>query len=813
MKFLIQSQLHRLLLFISLLFTLSGCGIWDSFTTYFNLYYNARKTFEKAEEQIYTQRKDLFSTEALVVPGSANTDLTKVIEKCSKLLQFHSETGYVPDALLMLGKSFYYQKNYQKAERKFEELISGYPENSNLLDSKFWIAKCKMRLRDYNDALVILAEVRDEAVKEGEDEIIRDAFIEEIVYRITIEDLQGAVELANEFLQVSDDDEIKADVWFEVGNLNMKIGKIQEAVDAYSNVFEYSPDFDLEAKARLNYGKALRENNETDKSYGILEDMLSQDKYSANYAEIKFELGKTLHSLGRFDDAIDEFKDVDTTYKSTVYSGASKFEIGKIYEENLKNLDSAAQYYRTSSTSTLPPEYITEARQKNQLLGKYLSLRNNIQNYNKQLFYLQNPEAFVQDSIAYVQDSIAIEKELRNYQELQSIWGGLDSLLTQKDTTGFYSDTLKVIDSLIVVLDSLNFEMIEGDTTLIKDSVLVHIRNPLERDSTVVQLFDSMFVNREIDPVRKAKLLRDEEMRKQRQNQLFAELPDTLKFKNNPPRKSKLSIDSLGTLISKNELEVGNLFLTELNMPDSAYWYYNDILNNYPNTVYQATALYSLGSYYLTLDQKQRADSLFNIIYENYKNESIVNAAADKLKKPFIDLNYDPAFDDYHSAEVKLLDGKYSESADEFYNVFQNFPLSPYAPKALYSTGLILEDNLLLPDSAAAIYDTLAANYPTSEFVRMIAPKLTVYNQEQRKLKMEKQDSLYALEKSKLDSLHADSLNLGLLVQDLKSETDTIDVAFEEKLPAGDDANNVIEKIEKTDVVEKKALWNPRIRQ
>ncbi len=804
----------RKFLCISILITgFSGCGVWENFTTYFNLYFNTKDIFDKAVEQILSQQKELFSTEPPTVPGAANSQLVKVIEKCSQILQFHSETGYVEDALMMLGKSFYYQKNYQKGERKFEELINNYPESDFLLEAKLWVGKCKMRLRNYDEGTAILSEVQDEAVKEENDEIIKESFIEEIVYRLTTEDISGAVDLANEFLQVTNDDEIKADVWYEVGNLDMKIGKVQDAITAYNNVFEFSPDFDLEVEAKIKYGQALRKGGETEKSHTVFEDMLNEDKYSNKYSDIQFELGKTLSSLGRFDEAINELTDVDTTYKNTPVSGAAKYEIGKIYEEDLKYLDSAATYYKLAATSTLPPEYIADAKEKNQLLGKYILLRNNIQNYNKQLFYLQNPDQFVEDSTIYVQDSLAIAVELRKLKELQSIWGGLDSLLTKVDTTGYYSDSLKIIDSLIVRLDSMNVELVEGDTTLNKDSVLAHLREPKERDSTVVELFDSLFINRELDPIRKAALQRQEEEKRRRQSQLFSELPDTMKFKNNPPRRPIISQDSLQTLISKNELEVGNLFLTELNIPDSAYWYYDDILTNYPNTTYEATALYSMGSYFLTVDEKQRADSLFNIIYDNYRNESIVNAAADKLNKPFIDLTYDPAADDYSRAEEQMLNGKYSDAIKQYDNVFKKYPESTYAPKALYSSGLILEDNLFQLDSAAATFDTLVAHYPTSEFVKMIAPRLSFYKQEKRKLQLAKEDSLYALEKIRLDSLHADSLDKGLIVQDVETKSDTIDVAFDEKIPSGDENDLRTEQTLKSSNVEKKAIWNPRIRQ
>ena len=159
----------RLSFFLLLLVVVTGCSVWDSFTTYFNLYYNTADSFEKAEEQIFAQERSLFSTKVLTVPGAANTELTKVIEKCSIILQFHSESGYVEDALLMLGKSFYYQSNYQKAQRKFEELVSSQVEGDYELEAELWIGKCQMKLKHYNDALSTLHNVRQSAIEEDKE--------------------------------------------------------------------------------------------------------------------------------------------------------------------------------------------------------------------------------------------------------------------------------------------------------------------------------------------------------------------------------------------------------------------------------------------------------------------------------------------------------------------------------------------------------------------------------------------------------------------------------------------------------------------
>jgi len=792
----------RIFVLLALLIFLSGCSVWENFTTYFNLYYNADDLFEKAEEQILEQKKDLFATEPPAIPGSAASELQKVIEKCSNILQFSPNSGYVDDALMMLGKSFYYQKSYLKSRRKFEELISTQPESGYFLEANLWIGKCDMRLKKYPEGLAKLSEVRTVAVEEGEDEIVEEAYIEEIVYRKTIDDIPGAIASANEFLKISDNDKINAELWYEVGNLNVEVDDVENAVVAYKNVFEYSPDYDLEVSAKLKLGKALRELGESEEALSLFEDMRSEDKYEEKLSDIELEIGITQAKLGNYQEAIDELTIVDTTYKNTPSSGAAKYELASVYEGGLKRLDSAAVYYQKASTSTLPKEYIDLAKDKNRLFTRYTSLRATQNKYGKQLFYLLNPDEFVKDSARYVEDSLAIAEEISNVKELQEIWSGLDTLMRgRQDTTGFYQDSVKVADTLVTFLkDSLQ--------SVNRDSIFSWIKNPKPEDSLLVVKFDSMLTYRTFDPNAKEKLEKERREQELFANQLVASLPDTLKFKNNPPKRPKITEDSLGTLLARNQLDLGNLFLSELSFPDSAFWYYSSNLTDYPQTNEYANTLFAMGTYYLTVNDKNKADSLFNIVYNDYQNESIVNAAADMLKKPFIDLTYDPAMDEYKKAEKFLLAGEYYTALSKLKEIPELYPSSPIASKSIYTSGWIEENELNNPEKAAEYYDTLIARYPASEYVRVIAPKVTTYKQEKRKHEMALKDSLEALAHS--DSLDSDTL---FVLEDSLATKDTVQVAVteDEQIPVQQEEQPAVD--EKKVPVIKEPVWNPRKRR
>jgi len=274
-----QSLMKKIFLSIIFAIIFAGCGIWGNFTTYFNLYYNTSDLFEQAETAIKEQKVDLFSTQEIVVPGSANQQLIKVIEKASKILQFHDETAFVDEALLMLGKSFFYQRNYQKALRKFNELIASDQEGDLVLETQLWVGKTEMKLKEFEKALQTLTNLKTFATEEGEDELVNQSFIEEIKYYITIEDYQNAISLSNRLLEISDDNELNAIVAFQLGKFYIKTEQQNEAVAVFEKVFSYSPTYETELNTLIELGKALRSIGKLDRAISLFNDLRSEVRY------------------------------------------------------------------------------------------------------------------------------------------------------------------------------------------------------------------------------------------------------------------------------------------------------------------------------------------------------------------------------------------------------------------------------------------------------------------------------------------------------------------------------------------------------
>ena len=674
----LKEQIKKNILLLILLIFTGGCGVWTNFTTYFNLYYNTKHLFDDAEKEILVQRSDLFSPTIPPLNTATEQKLQKVIEKCSNILQFKSDSKYVDDALLMLGKTFYYQQNYLKSERELNELLATQKDSDLRLEALLWLGKCQLKLQDVSTGLKTLANVQKEASDNGDDDILEAVLVEELKYKVANKDYDGAIKSSEDFLKISNDNTVCAKVAFELGKLYEIQNNEESAAKAFAEVLDYSPSYDMELNSKIAYGTALLRAGHKNEAFTLFDDMSSQDKYKDAFDHINYKKGVALDSLGKYSEALNVLTQVDTAFRSTLYAGAARFEIGKLYEYDFHNFDSAYTYYLKAKSSLVTPEYLDSLNKKNEKFKKYNDLKDNLNFSQTQLRYALNPEKFVNDSIAYV-------KMLDSVKQMEN-----ESLNNSNSPEG------------------RSIQNIRGGN------------------------FPGMV-----------------------QSSLRTRALELLKTK--PPERPVVDADSLKNKIAFIEYELGNLFYTDFNIPDSAYYYYSDVLRNYPESGYKAKTLFVIGNLYLANGDTTKADSLFNYIYNNYKNDQVVNAVAGILHKSTINFDYDPAKNIYEQAESELNKQSYNSSVNYLSSIYNNYPKSILAPKALYAEGWIFENKLNKPDSAAIIYDSLTSRYPKSEYAINVSSKLRYYHSERERVKKEIEDSLASIQKLKEKTIINDS--------------------------------------------------------
>ncbi|MHB9041536.1 MAG: tetratricopeptide repeat protein, partial [Melioribacteraceae bacterium] len=440
-----------------ILLGLSGCGIWTDFTTYFNTYYNAKTLFDQVEEEIIKQKKDIFafredlqaasqyggqqtsqygtqttipvnntqSTNQFVnqpnvnqfanqpnanqfsnrpatpqLSGTLNDNLKKVVEKCSKILQYEKNSSYFADALFITGKALYYQQEYARAQRKFTEL-AGLGKTKYSSENKLWLAKTDLQLHDFDEGLKLIDEVKTESLNESNDALFNDASITKISFLIFREENNAAIEECKDFLSKSKDDEISALVAYQMGKIYLLLDDTENAFQAFSSVSKYSPTVDVDFKSRFESAKLLKSLKRLDESEKAFNDLRYLGKFKNYLDQVLIEVGQIDVEKDRINPAIDIFRDVDTTYRQFPTSGIAEAKLGDIYRKKLGLYDSAYVYYSRAAISMAPREDKEEARVQAANLNKYFSFKEEESDIEKKIEYKNNPELFVRDSVDY----------------------------------------------------------------------------------------------------------------------------------------------------------------------------------------------------------------------------------------------------------------------------------------------------------------------------------------------------------------------------------------------------------------------------
>ena len=734
-----------------ILLGLSGCGIWTDFTTYFNTYYNAKTLFDQVEEEIIKQRKDIFAfredlqaasqyggqqtSQYGVQPaipannqrstnqydnqsnvnqfanqpntnqfsnrpatpqlsGTLNDNLKKVVEKCSRILQYEKHSSYFADALFITGKALYYQQEYARAQRKFTEL-AGLGKTKYSSENKLWLAKTDLQLHDFDEGLKLINEVKTESLNERNEALFNDASITKISFLIFREENNAAIEECKDYLSKSKDDEISALVAYQMGKIYLLLDDTENAFQAFSSVAKYSPTVDVDFKSRFESAKLLKSLKRLDESEKAFNDLRYLGKFKNFLDQVLIEVGQIDVEKDRITPAIDIFRDVDTTYRQFPTSGIAEAKLGDIYRKKLGLYDSAYVYYSRASMSMAPREDKEEARVQAANLNKYFAFKEEESDIEKKIEYKKNPELFVRDSVDY---EIAYRQYMDEVKKMGETQNSDPNVINQqKFDIGFLQQQYN--QQQIALFRNPKKGVIITPPQLI---ALGRYKKPenvkLTADSLSSILAKSLYGL--------ASLFYSELDRSDSAYFYFKKI-----LNDYPDKPVKVqTMYALGTYYETHNDSV---------KADSIFKY---IYDNFEKDPLRNAAAQKLG-----LVKKE----------EN----TVITKKVD-----------DPAEKFYDQAEQIYYDKKYVEAIDSFRTVYKRFPESPLAPKSIYYIGLIYEKDLKMYDSAATAYGMLIKEFAKSPLGGTVLAKVTEYNNEKERMKKEeenKQKELEAKQKEK----------------------------------------------------------------
>jgi len=380
--------LYLLPLLLLILFSVNGCSIFSSVgdtiadgyqntVAFFNSYYNASRAFDDAEAEITVANRSAgvrgFTDKPQTLSTTARQRLTMVIDKCSNILQFYPSSALVDDALMLIGKSYYHQGDYLKAERKFTEFLSRYPDSPLNFEVRLWYLMTLARLHNDESAIQAGESLLSQATEEGETDIAAGASdVLGILYERTSQH-ERSLAMYERFRDLVSDDELKAWGFFRAGEKLIVLQRLEEAAQMFELAEKNTDDGQFQFRCALERLRTLRLMGRFEESLRVSNELLDDFRFGQNSKDVRFERGLTNMEAGLFRSAEDDFVAVDTTSGRTELGAKASFELGKLYEHVKGDYRTARDAYARSTS--FPVASITAVAKKKQIgLTRYLSL-------------------------------------------------------------------------------------------------------------------------------------------------------------------------------------------------------------------------------------------------------------------------------------------------------------------------------------------------------------------------------------------------------------------------------------------------------
>jgi TolA-binding protein len=341
---------------------------YNDFTAYYNTFYNANQSFEKGlksfrEKDRVVDRRRYLPVFRSPSAQATNSGFEEAIQKSADVLREHPSSKWVDDALLLIGKSYFYQENYVGAAQKFREVVA--LESDRETEARFWLA----RTLTSNGRLAQAAEALRLGDRDGPPENPWTARMYLVRGELLVRQEQWEAAEAALERGLSGDlpDEVAGRGAFLLGQVRETLGVPEEARRAYRQVQRHDPAYELGFAARLSEIELQGRHGNAETALGRLRDLEADDKNLDNRGEISLVQAQVSRALGRPDEARAHLRDAlygrrETSSGSGQTRGYLHYELATLYRDVYEDFDRAAAHLDTASTELSGPSSPSQDR-------------------------------------------------------------------------------------------------------------------------------------------------------------------------------------------------------------------------------------------------------------------------------------------------------------------------------------------------------------------------------------------------------------------------------------------------------------------
>lgn len=595
--------MQRLYILITILVLTASCSqfsnsitskAWHNANARFNSLIIARENMKQAEKDLFDKRVENYSSlMTIYLPidsiksQAVATNLKEVIEKTSLIAERHSNSKYLGEAYILLGKARLLKEDFLNAIEVFKYINSTQSNENDKHSALVWLMRAYTEEKDYDTALKVAEVLRTLDLNK---ENTKDFYLTKAYLHQRREEFAISAAIAEEAIKLVPKGEQKARIHFAIGQMYDMIGQPAKAIPHFQAVAQNRPNYDMEFYARMNtlLDEAASRRGSTAGVQENFKKMLVDRKNSDLKDKIYFTMGSLEVKKQNFPKAIEYFNaSLKNSKGNSTQNAYTYLELAELHYNQLGKYDLASMYY--DSTLTALPKTSSDYER---IAKRAISLADFVK-YQKVLIVedsLQRLAGMNPTALDKTLERIIKQKEddERKMQELAQKIVSQNSLPVERisDKDPEFKRWL-LYDPLVMSKNKSDFQQIWGNRPLDdnwrrKDKEAGSISFKVER-GVVGQ-----------EPNKQAPKISPEEIKKQQEQKELLALESKKKefYEKIPTTPEKL-------IASKRKQEealyqLGKIYKFQFNEPDNATETFLNLLNRFPNTVHEVEVLYLL---------------------------------------------------------------------------------------------------------------------------------------------------------------------------------------------------------------------------
>lgn len=344
---------------MAIVVVVGGCGPtsfvsrgYENFTAYYNKFYNAQRSFEAADKRQTTARpidRQLLLTVFPVSERAASaSEYEDTIRRSADVLRGHENSKWVDDALMLIGRSYFNQRNFVSAEQKFREVMA--------LDTKlhdealYWLARSQIAGNEHEAALTSLEiAVADEEISRRWRPFLYLALGD---VNARLGNYEAAADALKQGLKAKDR-ELTGRARYLLGQIYEVLGDYEEAVATYDLVEKHKPPYELlfAAKVRaIEIGAAHGDFAAADRALRRMERDDKNFEYKNDLALVR---GRIQTASGQHDAAVATLKAMlrGTASPTPSIRGGAHYTLAVIYRDVRVDYELAAAHFDSAASA------------------------------------------------------------------------------------------------------------------------------------------------------------------------------------------------------------------------------------------------------------------------------------------------------------------------------------------------------------------------------------------------------------------------------------------------------------------------------